>query len=169
MTHLLLRRQAIELRKKRLSYSQTKQALGISKSTLSDWLRNMPLTREETNNLRANNECRIEKCRNTKRLKRLIRHRQYYKEQKQKLFPLTHKELLLCGICLYWSEALCINSSNFAKPYIKSSRRSDIDHKGYGHGTCCIIVCDTVLKEKLLEPVWKVSFERNWFGFERKA
>ena len=36
------------------------------------------------------------------------------------------------------------------KPYIKKTNRSDIDQKGFGHGTCALFVHNTVLKENVL-------------------
>jgi len=49
----------------------------------------------------------------------------------------------------YWSGQLKIPKKQFNKPYIKSSKRKSIDHKGYGHGTCGLYICDTRLKERI--------------------
>ena len=54
MSNVILHRKALVLRKQRKSYSQIKAILGVSKSTLSTWLRAYPLTRKEINNLLAN-------------------------------------------------------------------------------------------------------------------
>lgn len=208
MSHTELRRKALMLRKQRKSYSQIKSILGVSKSTLSEWLRNYPLTREEINNLRANSEIRIERYRQTMKKKRDDKLHQYYKEEKRKYKRLTNRELLIAGLFLYWGEgskvsrhtisinntdpklvqfalywmtrALAIPKKNihvylhlykdmnkdlemkywskilrislkqFTKPYIKNSRRSDIDQKGFGHGTCGVSAYNTVLKDKIL-------------------
>ena len=61
---------AIELRKKGMSYSQIKAELGISKSTLSGWLSDMPLSEKRIKELRDFSPMRIERCRNTKMKKR---------------------------------------------------------------------------------------------------
>lgn len=84
MTRLKERERAFTMRKLGMSYSQIKQELGISKSTLSEWLRKYPLSREQINNLRGRSEVRIEKYRQTMKKKRDLRLTQYYKEEKKK-------------------------------------------------------------------------------------
>lgn len=208
MGNVLLHRKALILRKQKKSYSQIKSILGVSKSTLSEWLRAYPLTREEINNLRANSEIRIEKYRQTMRKKREVKLAQYRKEEKQKLLPLSKRELLIGGLFLYWGEGakvsrhiISINNTDpklvqfalywmiraldipkhkiqvylhlykdmniqqemifwsktlkiplqqFSKPYIKDSKRSDLDQKGFGHGTCGVRAYNTIIKDRLL-------------------
>lgn len=50
----------------------------------------------------------------------------------------------------FWSKTLCISRHQFVKPYVKKSKRVDLDEKGFGHGTCNLRVCKTVIKEKIL-------------------
>ena len=57
--------QALELRKQGKSYSQIKQELALSKSTLSRWLKKYPLSKERILELRGRSPVRIEKYRNT--------------------------------------------------------------------------------------------------------
>lgn len=57
----------------------------------------------------------------------------------------------------YWSEELKISRTQFSKPYIKNSLRSDIDQKGFGHGTCNVIVCDVRLKEKIMMGIKAIA------------
>ncbi len=99
-----LRRRAIELRRLRKSYSQIKSELGLSKSTLSLWLRDYPLTAEEINALRGRSEIRIERYRKTMRQKKERRLHSYYDEEKKKWLPLSARELFLSGLFLYWGE-----------------------------------------------------------------
>lgn len=208
MSNVLLHRKALILRKQKKSYSQIKSILGVSKSTLSEWLRPYPLTREEINNLRANSEIRIERYRETMRKKRQAKLNLYRIEETQKLLSLSKKELLIAGLFLYWGEGgktsrhiISINNTDpklvqfalywmtralnipknkiqvylhlyidmnvqqemaywskilrlplkqFAKPYIKDSKRSDIDQKGFGHGTCGVRAYNTIIKDKIL-------------------
>lgn len=203
-----VRRRAIALRRLHKSYSQIKSELGVSKSTLSIWLRDYPLTREEINSLRGRSEIRIERYRKTMQQKRERRLRSYYDEEKKKWLPFSKRELIIAGLFLYWGEGnksqrntVSINNTDpqvikfalywlmygldipkdriqvfihlysdmneteeedywskelhipldhFAKPYIKRSKRIDLDQKGFGHGTCGIRVFDTVQKEKVL-------------------
>lgn len=57
----------------------------------------------------------------------------------------------------YWASLLNIPLNQFLNPYIKKSKRSDLDQKGFGHGTCCLLVYDTVLKEKLLMSIRAIA------------
>jgi len=98
------REKALALRKQEMSYSQIKEILGISKSTLSGWLRNYPLSKARIDLLRGKNEKRIEKYRETMRGKRNKRLLEIYKIQKKKILPLNKRELFLAGLMLYWGE-----------------------------------------------------------------
>ncbi len=57
----------------------------------------------------------------------------------------------------YWSKELNIPLSQFNKPYIKLSKRSDIDQKGYGHGTCGLAVSDVRLKERIMMDIKAIA------------
>lgn len=104
MTKINELRKAISFRKEGKSYSQIKKELKISKSTLSRWLRKIPLTAIQIENLQNRNQERIEKFIQTMRLKREKRLNQYYVKEKVKLLPLSSNELYLSGIFLYWGE-----------------------------------------------------------------
>lgn len=95
---------ALILRKQGMSYSQIKKILKVSKSTLSLWLRDYPLSRQRMRELRDWNEQRIEKCRETKRKKKEKRLEGFYQEQKKIIFPFNKRELYLAGLFLYWGE-----------------------------------------------------------------
>ena len=215
MARIRLHRKALILRKQRKSYSQIRSILGVSKSTLSEWLRAFPLTREEINKLRANNEVRIERYRRTMKKKRDVRFGLYCKEEKRKYLPLSKQELLVAGLFLYWGEGnkasrctISVNNTDpklvqfalywmrralnmplhkirvyvhlytdmnvqkelkywstllrvplgqFVKPYIKISKRSEIDQKGFGHGTCGVRAENTVIKERILAAIQVIA------------
>jgi len=89
------------LRKQGKSYSQIKKILKVSKSTLSLWLRNYPLSKQIIRELRDWNEQRIEKFRNTMRKKREERLKEVYKSQKKIISPLNKREFFLAGLFLY--------------------------------------------------------------------
>lgn len=103
MAHIIKRRQALKLRKEGLSYSQIKKKLNLSKSTLSLWLRDYPLSKERVHELQ-HGEARIEKYRQTMREKREKRFKQYYDREGKIWLPLSNRELLLAGLFLYWGE-----------------------------------------------------------------
>ena len=98
------REKALELRKQQLSYSQIKAIVGVSKSTLSVWLKDIPLSRERINELRAQSEVRIEKFRETMQAKRQRRLSSVYENQKERLLPLSRKEIFVAGLFLYLGE-----------------------------------------------------------------
>lgn len=95
---------ALTLRKQGMSYSHIKKKLRVSKSTLSLWLRNYPLSKQRIRELRDWNEQRIEKCRETKRKKKEKRLKNFYQQQKRFIFPFNKRELYLAGLFLYWGE-----------------------------------------------------------------
>ncbi len=104
MTNIVLKRQALLLREQGKSYSQIRGELGISKSTLSEWLRKFPLSKDQVQRLRDRNDMRIEKFRQTMKQKREKKLLIQYKKSKKILLPLSDKELFLAGIFLYWGE-----------------------------------------------------------------
>jgi len=104
MSNIILRERALTLRKQNKSYSQIKHELGVPKSTLSYWLRNYPLTKARIKELRGNNEARIERFRQTMHKKRQSRLDLIYSTEKNKILPLTKKELHIAGLALYWGE-----------------------------------------------------------------
>lgn len=53
----------------------------------------------------------------------------------------------------FWCKELNLPLSQFRKPYIKKSKRIDIDQKGFGHGTCALVVNDVRLKEKVMMSI----------------
>ncbi len=98
------RQKALKLRQKGMSYSQIKNILHLSKSTLSIWLKDYPLSKERIRQLRDRSETRIEKYRQTMKKKWEKRLNVTYQKEKKKLLPLTEKQLYLAGLFLYWGE-----------------------------------------------------------------
>ncbi len=95
---------AIRLRKKGYSYSQIKSAIGVSKGTLSEWLRPYPLSTERINELRANSPQRIERYRNTMAKKRQVKLDLAFEKAKKDIGTLSERELFIFGFALYWAE-----------------------------------------------------------------
>lgn len=104
MARTIDKNKAIELRKKGMSYSQIKKMLGISKSTLSGWLNDMPLSEKRIKELGALNPIRIERCRNTKLMHRQERLRGVYTKVTEDIGSLSKRELFIAGLFLYWGE-----------------------------------------------------------------
>lgn len=105
-----LRQKAVDLRiKQQLSYSEIKRRLGVSKSTLSYWLQEYPLTAEKILELRRKGwqkgEASREKYRLTMRKKRegiddtvFKKYRDFFKGK------LTDNLFFVAGLMLYWGE-----------------------------------------------------------------
>ena len=106
------RRLAIELRKQGKSYGQIRQIVKVSKSTLSLWLRNIPLTEKQILGLKEIRIRATERYRETMRIKRLRKVSGYYKDQSEKLLPLTERELLIAGLFLYLGEGNKVSRSS---------------------------------------------------------
>lgn len=110
MARILDRQKAIELRKRGKTYSEIKEKLDVSKSTLSNWLSKYPLTSRQMIRLEESREksrfVAIEKTRITKARKRDARLKQIFTQEKRDLLPLTRREMYLCGLFLYWGEGV---------------------------------------------------------------
>ena len=104
MAKKILKEKAFELRKEGMSYSEIKNRLSISKSTLSLWLRDLPLSDQRISELRDNNPKRIERYRNTMNQKREEKILQSYEQAKHKLGKILKRDLFVGGIFLYMGE-----------------------------------------------------------------
>ncbi len=104
MTRYTDKLKAIAMRRKGLSYSAIRAKLVVSKSTLSYWLRDIPLSREQINELRAFSPKRIEKYRATMMKKRTERLRLAYKNVSDDVQKLSKREMFIAGLFLYWGE-----------------------------------------------------------------
>lgn len=102
---------AIELRLQGESYSAIKKELKVSKSSLSSWLHNYPLSARRLKRLTGRNEKRIESFRITMRKKREERQEKVYIQEKNLWLPLSKRELYLAGLFLYWGEGLKAGSA----------------------------------------------------------
>ena len=110
---------AIKLRLEGESYSQIKEIIGVSKSTLSYWLKDYPLSEKRIRELRDNNPRRIERYRATRIRKKQERLEKIYQEEKKRILPLTKRDILIAGLLLYWGEGgktkesqLCVSNTN---------------------------------------------------------
>lgn len=79
------------------------------------------------------------------------------KEKNMKIYLHLYKDMNISKEINYWSRQLNITKSQFIRPYIKESKKSDIDQKGFGHGTCALVVHNTVIKEKILMGIQGVA------------
>jgi hypothetical protein len=94
---------ALALRQKGHSYSMIKTELGISKSTLSGWLKDLPLSEKRISELQCNSEIRIEKNRITKKNKKDARRESVYEKVSFDIENSKDPEFV-AGFYLYWGE-----------------------------------------------------------------
>jgi len=104
MAKFIEREKALVLRKKGMSYSHIKKEIGVSKSTLSVWLKDMPLSEDRLRELRDNSQIRIEKYRETRKKQREEKLKRIYEIQKKKIGSLSKRDLYIAGLFLYWGE-----------------------------------------------------------------
>ena len=106
-----LREEFVRLRvKEELSYSEIQKRLAIPKSTLSYWLKDMPLSKERVSYLRAkgrkNAEAKIEEYRNSMQVKREKEDYRIYKRYIKKLEKIIDSEniFFIAGLMIYLGE-----------------------------------------------------------------
>ena len=105
---------AITLRLQGMSYSQIKKELGLSKSTLSNWLTPYPLSIERIRELRDWSSKRIENYRETMRNKRKRKLLAVYEKVSKDIGKFSGRELFIGGLLLYWGEGSKTSSSTVA-------------------------------------------------------
>ena len=104
MARKIDKQKAIAMRRKGMSYSQIKEKIKVSKSTLSGWLSDMPLSEKRIRELRDFSPQRIERYRNTMRSKKEARLNEVYKKVSYDIGKFSKRDLFLAGLFLYWGE-----------------------------------------------------------------
>lgn len=104
MAKIKQKQQALNMRKRGMSYSQIKSKLKVSKSSLSLWLRKYPLSVQRITELRGRNPARIERFRNTMLNKREKSFDGVFQKVKSEIGELSDRDILIGGIFLYWGE-----------------------------------------------------------------
>lgn len=119
---------AIKLRLKGQSYSQIKNKINVSKSSLSGWLANYPLSSERIKELRDRNPRRIESYINTMNKKRDAKFMAALDKSSRDIGSITDRDLFMAGFFLYWAEggktyssSVCLSNTDPAmlKVFIK--------------------------------------------------
>ncbi len=95
---------AIALRRKGLSYSAIKRNVKVSRSTLSLWLQDIPLTPVQKNRLLKSKDRGRYLGSETQRLKRINKTVHLLATGSREFGELCVHPLFLCGLALYWAE-----------------------------------------------------------------
>lgn len=104
MAHRELKERAIKMRLRGMSYSQIKAEIPVSKSTLSLWLENYPLSAKRLRELRDLSPQRIESYRATMKKKRDVRIAVQGVRAIKDISKLSKRELFVAGFFLFWGE-----------------------------------------------------------------
>jgi len=206
------RKKAIELRLAGQTYSSIRTQLNVGKSTLSDWLKNTPLSPEQVEKISRDTVAhRVETYIKNTRARRQNIFENYCSTQKQKLLPLNKRELLIAGLFLYlgegsksrrsliqitnsdpsiikfslfwitrvlgitrdklriqlhlykdmgidneinfWLKTTGLRREQIIKPYIKKTTSLKINHPSFGHGTCSLYTCNSIIKDEIMAGI----------------
>ncbi len=99
---------ATALRKKGLSYNEILRQVPVAKSSLSLWLKDLPLTKSEKDILKHRTNSNISKGRiraaAANRQNRILKEKELLKQTKKQFGQFVTESLFHTGIALYWAE-----------------------------------------------------------------
>ena len=105
---VLEKEKAVTMRRKGLSYKDILAELKVSKSSLSLWLKDLPLTEDEKRYLKSRRDTNIShgriKAASSFRQMRLEREKVIFKEAKEEFVKYSNTPLFQLGVALYWAE-----------------------------------------------------------------
>ncbi len=99
-----LREKAIAMRKEGRSYQEIRDVVGVSKSTLSLWLRDIPLTDEQQRALDLRSPEGASRRARAIRASAAQRRARIQAEARAQIAELSESELFVAGVALYWAE-----------------------------------------------------------------
>jgi transposase len=99
-----VRERAASWRRQGHSYREIQAALGTSRSTLSEWLRNIPLTEEHRAALAEKSLTASRRRAAAVHAASRARDRRLSKEAADQVGTLSHRELFVAGVVAYWAE-----------------------------------------------------------------
>ncbi len=100
----LIKEKAIILRKNGLSYTEILKKVPIAKSTLSDWLHSVGLSKHQKQRLTEKKLASAKRGGAAKHQQRLDRTKAIMDIAKSEIGPISNRELWLMGTMLYWAE-----------------------------------------------------------------
>jgi transcriptional regulator with XRE-family HTH domain len=99
-----LRERAVALRLDGRSYREITELLGVSKSTLSSWLCDVPLTAEQREALAGRQRDAIERRAESVRAARVAKQERIKSQARAQVSALSDRELFVAGVVAYWAE-----------------------------------------------------------------
>jgi len=107
------------MRKKGMSYLDIENRINVPKSTLSFWLKKIKLTDEQKKKLESNRLEGLKKGSEKKLAKTKQAIEEIRKTSAQSIKEISHKELWLMGITLYWRERFLSGNENDLRKGVK--------------------------------------------------
>lgn len=98
------KKEAIKLRKQGLSYSEIREKIPVSKSTLSLWLRKVKLSPSKKARLNSRIGISQPMAAKAHRDERVRRTKEIISKAKSEIGDITNKDLFYLGTALYWAE-----------------------------------------------------------------
>ncbi|KKS82998.1 MAG: hypothetical protein UV58_C0002G0008 [Candidatus Wolfebacteria bacterium GW2011_GWC1_43_10] len=99
------RKEAEELRRKGLSYNEIRKKIGVSKSSLSLWLKSIPLKEEDRKRLYTKRIVALSLGPHSQKQRREVEIKEIIKNAGKEIeFPLSLEVARLMGAALYWAE-----------------------------------------------------------------
>lgn len=99
-----LRETAVAMRAEGRSYREIREVVGVSKSTLSLWLRDVPLTEEQQQALAVRGPTAARARAENNRQVAARRRAQVQAEARAQITELSESELFVAGVVAYWAE-----------------------------------------------------------------
>lgn len=172
---------AIKLRKKGYSYKDILREVPVAKSTLSNWLKDLPLTKREKEYLKTRRNKNISRGRikaaTANRENRIERDKQLFQNAKEEFSKFEESAFFQTGVALYWAEGSkkshsfqFINSDadmiklmiNWIEEFLKTPKENLsyrlYIHKPYAHENCeeywsdVVGVSSSIFKKTIYKP-----------------
>ncbi|MGZ4203824.1 MAG: hypothetical protein ACXVES_00825, partial [Actinomycetota bacterium] len=99
-----LRSRARALRLEGRSYREIRAEVPVAKSTLSDWLKDVPISEEQATLLRARSIDGNKRRATALRARRIATQRRIRRESAAQIGSISERDLLIAGVIAYWAE-----------------------------------------------------------------
>lgn len=111
-----LREKAVAMRKQGYSYGDIRESLGVPKSTLSNWVKDIALDEEHASALRRRNQSGVFRRAESRKATTRLQRERIRAEAEAEIGELTERDLFIAGVVAYWAEGVK------AKPWYDKSR-----------------------------------------------
>jgi hypothetical protein len=104
ISKLQLKQKAVALRRQGFSYREILEHVPVAKSTLSEWLHSIGLSKHQKQRLTEKKLASARRGAEMKRQKRVLLTNGIIEDARREIGKISHRELLLMGAMLYWAE-----------------------------------------------------------------